>query len=788
MKTVLVTTDVPGQTGGIGTFVFNLTRLLRSIGEDVHVLLANPTEIPMKKWAPHFTEMGATVAAIPAESLDVPPGYTWYERTSEAVTALIPEDADIVYLPDSQARGFDFVRRRRYSGSRLPAIVTVLLRPSRWSREGNQILPTTEEELWVDFAESYSAAQSDYVVAPGQYMLDWVCRAGWKLPAEEHVRVLALPYFPREGYAREDRAAVEAAIRTAAQTASVATDGHSRDSRSSREAAVATLSNSKRSESARTVGGAERNGQADDVLIDDGVFLRLVFFGRLETRKGLELFIEALERLKDSPCMRTIDEIVFLGGPAQNSIGSPQEVVALAKKVVGQRVNVYSLSMLNSLQAQAYLAEHAEDTLVLVPSRRENFPFVVIETSLLPGVNLLCADTGSIPDILGSKGKDQLFEPFAAPFAKKLEQTLLCGPQPTENLGHYNWQSANEKWLDFHREVCVAVRRTRAVEVAANDVPASPFPAQTTVPAVDVCVSYYNLPSYLPYTLESLAAQTSKEFSVIVVNDGSTDPEAVRVFEAMKSKYQERGWRFVSTPNEGLSAARNAGAAKSNAEYLIFIDGDDVVAPNMVERFLTSIRRSGDDCLTSYFHLFKGEGWQPSYAHDGHYYYTPAGGSPLLGVISNPFGGACFIVRRSAFDRVGGFTTDVSKFVGSEDCEFLLRLALASMALDVLPEFLLYYRTRENSMFRTNNLYENKLRVLRVYEEHLRSVGLGGIAEFAAGVYTRTESERWHTSVESATDRGYMIKYVSGKLIVSVLWTKLRNQIALRLHLPLKLE
>ena len=68
--------------------------------------------------------------------------------------------------------------------------------------------------------------------------------------------------------------------------------------------------------------------------------------------------------------------------------------------------------------------------------------------------------------------------------------------------------------------------------------------------------------------------------------------------------------------------------------------------------------------------LFEGEGWDESYAHQKIFKYTPFGNSSLLGLTSNPFGGACCIIRRTVFNQLGGFTTDLSKYVGDEDYEF----------------------------------------------------------------------------------------------------------------------
>lgn len=776
-KAVLVTTEVPIQTGGIGTFIWNFAKLLRGLGHDVHIIMANPTSKPVKEWIDPFKQLGITVSYAFASPITVPDGYSWHKKVSEVVSGLIPADADVVYLADWQAKGIDFVRGRRYRADQLPVVVTVLHGCTKWLREGQKELPYSEEQLWLDFGESYVGRHSDFVVAPGQYMLDWVRGAGWKLPTDERVRVLALPFYPTSArvpaIAEAEQVAAAAAAPIGIHDAATAPGGAALALRSS--VPVHTMDDS--TTTATAPGATCRR------------FKRLVFFGRLETRKGIELFVNGLARLQGKPCLRGIEEIILLGGASKNSFGGTEEVIAALQKEVGAGVTVEAKSKLNTFEAQAYLAANTSDTLVVVPSLRENFPLAVIETSLIPDLNLICSNTGSISEILGPRGQRQLFEPFVASFAAKLEETLLAGPRPDVELGKYDWQRANEGWASFHLEACqyAELRRAElAIEQRAEEARRQTAPAPLVGrQSADVCISYYNLAPYLPYMLESLTRQTTDDFNVIVIDDGSPDPEARETFERLSRQYTPRGWQFLTTPNGGLSAARNAGAAAGDADHLIFLDADDVAAPHLIERFTQGIRRTRDDCLTCYFALFRGEGWHPSYAQGSFYQYTPAGSDPLLGVVSNPFGGAGCIVHRDAFNDVGGFTTDVSKFVGFEDYEFYARLALSGHALDVIPDYLLYYRIRDDGMFRTNDLYENKMRVLRVYEERLRQVGLEGLASFAAGAYARAESG---TSPEAPqyNEIWYLINHVSGHAVAKALRLKLRNQVARRFGLPLK--
>lgn len=740
-KAVIVSPDIPTTTGGIGSFTWNLAKLLRMGGHEVLVVVAQPlaAAVATAPWRKLCVAEGIATATIDSATFSVPVGYSSRQRIAECVTELIPDDADVVYLADWLATGVHLVRTARYRRQPGPALVTVLHGCAQWVREGMRVFPSSREDLELDALEAYAACHSDYVVAPGAYMRAWTQEAGWKLPADSHTRVLPLPFLPSTMTCEAGGTNVAAPLATSAPMS----------------------------------------------------FRRIVFFGRLETRKGIELFVSALGKLSGHPCLRGIEEIVLLGGAAPNAYGAPEAVAAELARRLHSAIAVRTLSALDTFQAQAYLTEHAADSLVVMPSLRENFPLAVIEASLIPGLNLLASGAGSIGEILGPQGREQLFEPFLAPFAQRLEATLLAGPKPDAARGHYAWQSANAGWIAFHDEVvaCARARRQAALALTRqnmatengqdSDTSTALLRAPETVDrSVDVCIPYYNLGAYLPSMLESLERQTVRDFNVIVVNDGSTDPASIRVFEEQAARYSaERGWRFITTPNGGPCAARNAGAAAATGRYLIFVDADDVAAPTLVEHFRDAIEVCGDDCLSAYLGLFHGEGWDEAYTQSLFDRYMPVGPDPALGLISNPFGGACFIVRREAFERVAGFSTDVSRYVGYEDYAFFLKLLFAGHTLDVLPELLLYYRVRDGGNFRTGDQFENQLRIVRMYDERLQQAGLPGLAAFAVGAFEAANSD----AKRVGTDIPSLVYHVSGHVLWKAMRIKVRNQIAKRL-------
>lgn len=102
------------------------------------------------------------------------------------------------------------------------------------------------------------------------------------------------------------------------------------------------------------------------------------------------------------------------------------------------------------------------------------------------------------------------------------------------------------------------------------------------MPKVSVIIPVYNVEAYLRECLDSVVCQTLSDIEIICIDDGSTDqsPQILR-------EYASKDGRIVlisSGVNEGLSAARNRGIDAATGMYLYFVDSDDYIVPDALER------------------------------------------------------------------------------------------------------------------------------------------------------------------------------------------------------------
>ena len=98
---------------------------------------------------------------------------------------------------------------------------------------------------------------------------------------------------------------------------------------------------------------------------------------------------------------------------------------------------------------------------------------------------------------------------------------------------------------------------------------------------VYIIVPVYNAEKYLGYCLNSILSQTYSNWTAILVDDGSTDTslEICRSYEAVDARF-----RVFSKPNGGVSSARNFGLRYAEGDYLEFVDSDDCLALDSLEK------------------------------------------------------------------------------------------------------------------------------------------------------------------------------------------------------------
>lgn len=124
------------------------------------------------------------------------------------------------------------------------------------------------------------------------------------------------------------------------------------------------------------------------------------------------------------------------------------------------------------------------------------------------------------------------------------------------------------------------------------------IPPSKNNPLVSVIVPVYNAARWLPELFGSLRSQTYGNMEVILVDDGSTDTSAA---DCLQLSEGDPRFRLVRKPNGGLSSARNFGLEHAGGEWIFFIDADDMVQPQALERLVATARTTHADIVVGSF-------------------------------------------------------------------------------------------------------------------------------------------------------------------------------------------
>lgn len=222
-------------------------------------------------------------------------------------------------------------------------------------------------------------------------------------------------------------------------------------------------------------------------------------------------------------------------------------------------------------------------------------------------------------------------------------------------------------------------------------------------PIVSVIVPVYNSSEFLRECVDSVLAQTMGDFEVVCIDDGSTDNSLEILQEYAR---EDSRIRVYSQRNSGLGAARNAGMSHVQGKYMFFLDSDDWVVPDLLERCIQEMDRVNLDLL-----FFGGETFfdtdelEARHAKASSYYvreneYSECStGCELFRAlrINHEYrSSACMQVIRTDFIKLTN--TRFPEGVLSEDEVYTLRVLLNSQRAGCISDCLYRRRVREGSL------------------------------------------------------------------------------------------
>ena len=123
---------------------------------------------------------------------------------------------------------------------------------------------------------------------------------------------------------------------------------------------------------------------------------------------------------------------------------------------------------------------------------------------------------------------------------------------------------------------------------------------------LSIVIPIYNVEKYIKKCLDSCvnqgAMRLGQDYEIVCINDGTPDKSAEI---ARHAAYEHPGIRVIDQENQGLSGARNAGLEAALGEYVWFVDSDDTIAENCMERILLQLTEGIDIFHLRYRHTYE---------------------------------------------------------------------------------------------------------------------------------------------------------------------------------------
>lgn len=609
----------PYGGGGIGTYVAGMARALAECGHEVHVLTQPHPGLPTRSAEGvrlHSVRVDEGLAA--SERFSYFP-QRWAVAVHEALSRLhAAHPFQAIEFPEFFGEGAYALKAHRRLGAFPGAVLAVRLHtPSVLVRELDGVQRLEGEASAIDVMERDALRDADLVLSPTRSLLELASERFGPLRRGE---VVPHPFSP---------------------------------------------------EWAADLGNVDRVPASSS---------RILYFGRLERRKGVQLLLPALEKV----CASGIEaELLLVGGDTPTG---PAETSMRAWLERAVPPSVRSLVRYEPARSRAALgAAIATASVCCFPSLWENFPNVCLEAMAL-GCPVVGSDAGGMAELIEDGKSGLLFRSGEVTALAEALIRVLGDKDRAAALG----EAGRVRLKTYCDPRAVVASFVEALRQAQSHPPPRVVPsgrAPSHSPCISVVVPFFNLASTLPDTLASLDAQSFKDFETIIVDDGSTEGDSR---ELLRKLERDPRIRLVRQPNGGLSSARNAGLAVAEGRYVLPLDADDAIAPAFLARTL--------EVLESDLAL----GWCATWVEffvkrvgDTQRGWIPLGHAPELMLADNVAGSCTALFRRDLLEEVGGYD---ESFPSYEDWDLYCSLLERGHRGEVLPESLFHYRIREDSL------------------------------------------------------------------------------------------
>jgi glycosyltransferase involved in cell wall biosynthesis len=624
----------PTRTGGVGTAFYSLARHLaeeRRIGRPVFEVTVLYAAHPyysvgnFSYWRDKFSQWQIEFL-LPPISPSLVDGAEYVKR-SYTVFQYLRENQnkfDVITFPDYTTIGyFTTLAKHQQLAFQNVALVIQCHSTIRWIDELNFRPPKGHDTLGYYYMEQKSAEHADSRISPSKYFLGWMQEANYNLSSGMNFVIQNL-YYPLTNYV-----------------------------------------------------------PLKPKMLHTSHF---AFFGRLEIRKGLLVFLEAVDFwLNAMPDSLKPSTVSFVGPSTKIQGQKATDIIKSHAKLNKWSCSVKIHGYFNTEDALSYLIE--SKAIAVLPSLGDNSPYVLVEL-MMKGIPFITSDAGGGPELM----KDRRsvvpagnHKALALAMANAAADGLLTSEMAVDPV------QTKADYLDTLISLA-AVNRIQSKE-EAKSVYKEKFKVTLGLLTHHCC-------DVLLETVESLANQDYPHhlLHMIIVDDASDDPAMLHTLAKVSKILTTAKISHdivVHEEKKFVSLTRNEMTRMSHSrhdDFVCFMDDDDLALPNMISTYMKVAAKTGSDIFTDiaeHYDIAANGSWTLSHTS------LAVGGTFAHNFFINNYGKANFCGRSKAVHEMGGHQTGVKSLSPFVDWGFFTRASLNDLQIELVPFAL--YKYRKNS-------------------------------------------------------------------------------------------
>ncbi|MDX1628615.1 MAG: glycosyltransferase, partial [Fulvivirga sp.] len=496
----------------------------------------------------------------------------------------------------------------------------------------------------------------------------------------------------------------------------------------------------------------------------------IVFFGKLTPQKGCLELLTYFKNLWDQGFEHPLK---LIGGGNHYFYPRMMDMEAYFRKKYSKYIKEKLLIFEGHISPKNLPERLAKAHVVLVPSIVDNLPYTVLEAMSM-GKVVLGSKNGGHAEIIEHEKSGFLFEHDSK--GKSFETTLdHILKLPGENISEIGSHAHKRVAELCNYETIYQQKMELLLQKDKNATPKNHFPftyeiqatpdnkvpdSQHSSQLLSVVVPYYNMGAYLNQAIKSIQQSDYSPLEIIIVDDGSDDPESIRALEKWRS---EENIHIISKANEGLSITRNVGAKEAKGAFLAFLDPDDEVTSTYYSKAIDILKRyknvSFVGCWASYFDQ-SDISW-PSFNPE----------PPYL-LVHNMINSSALVYKRDDFLKTG--LNDPAMLYGMEDYDSVINMVKNGMRGVAIPEKLWKYRIRSGSMAQSFNEFSKNYLYRLISKKHQ-----GFYAQFASEIANLLNANGPGYFIENPTRLTRKpLPFISPKMISFIKRNKILRNIA----------